>query len=219
MKMKRPYRSGTKNSRRLARDPIVESLPMPKFGERFPIHCDSTTPSSRKLKPSPSLHSRILTDSHTSKTTMKIVLPFLLLAVASATYFELDSSPTCPNSGLVLDVAMTCSSSGKTACNFGDTATVTGYLSVPSSGMSDYVTLKNKACFMGVQSSYTCENHNEDVSLCSLFNLGQYGCPAAGNYTLDGTFTVPTYNGTMDLGSFWWSKYLAGHRKVLFACT
>ena len=129
-----------------------------------------------------------------------------ILSVASATYFELDSTPTCSNSGLELDITLTCASSGTSECTYGDTATVTGTMVIPEGGMSEMVKLSNKACFMGIKSSVTCQDYDVETSLCGLFDLEQYGCPDAGEYDLDGEFTFPEDSGDVDLGSFWWSK-------------
>jgi hypothetical protein len=141
---------------------------------------------------------------------MKSFLQLVLLSVisiASATYFELDSSPTCGSKGLKFNITLDCSSTGTNKCNFGDTATITGNLVVPSGGMSDEVQLTNKACFMGIQSKSTCQTYAVNTSLCTLFNLGQYGCPDAGEYALDGSFTLPASSGNVQLDRLWFSKY------------
>lgn len=135
-------------------------------------------------------------------------LAFLTLITAvSATYFELDSAPSCGNSGLALDVQLTCSSSGSSQCSYGDTVTVTGTMVIPEGGISDTVMVANNACFMGIRSSATCQSYDFETSLCSLFDLEQQGCPEAGEYVLDGEFVFPENTGDVDLGSFWWSKW------------
>ncbi|GKY90389.1 hypothetical protein MPSEU_000012900 [Mayamaea pseudoterrestris] len=146
---------------------------------------------------------------------MKTSLTLLsILSLASATYFELDGSPSCGSSGLEFDIDLVCSSSGSNDCSYGDTATVSGTMVIPEGGISDMVSLKNKACFMGIQSSVTCQSYDFEASLCGLFDLEQYGCPAAGEYTLDGEFDFPEDSGDVDLGSFWWNTYITVYTTV-----
>jgi hypothetical protein len=136
---------------------------------------------------------------------MKTLLLSLLLGSASATYFVLETNPDCGDSGLAFDVDLSCASSGSSVCTFGDTATITGTMTVPETGAGNIVSLHNEACFMGIRTSYTCQEYDFETSLCGMFDLEQYGCPDAGEYDIEGDFSFPQNSGEVNLGGFWWS--------------
>jgi hypothetical protein len=91
---------------------------------------------------------------------------------------------------------------GSPYCMAGDTAYVTGTISIPQTGLYGY-DMKNRVCVYGKDWGWlTCKELDlEGASFCSLFGLMAYGCPEAGQFEVTTSFNLPAQGEGYDLAS------------------
>jgi hypothetical protein len=114
---------------------------------------------------------------------------FFRIAEAS-TAFSIHSDPTCTNGLSMSNVQMVCdddSSGGSSTCFLGDSAHVTGTLSIPDSGLFGN-SMTTQACLYGF---YPCHQLETNGDFCDTFGLSSYGCPTTGEFSVEKTFKLP----------------------------
>lgn len=89
---------------------------------------------------------------------------------------------------------------GSSTCIAGDTAYITGTLSIPESGLYGY-DMKNRVCLYGQDWGWlTCKEFDvEGASFCSMFGLMAYGCPETGQFQITTSFNLPAQGEGYDL--------------------
>jgi hypothetical protein len=115
---------------------------------------------------------------------------FLPTNTDAATAFQIHSDPTCTNGLSLTNVKMVCTdeeSGGSSTCVFGDSAHVSGTLSIPDSGLFGN-SMTSKACLYG---AYPCRELQTNGDFCETFGLSEYGCPTTGEYSIEKTFDLP----------------------------
>ena len=129
------------------------------------------------------------------RPTIKNALLLLLLPTrAASTGFQLHSDPTCSNGLAFTDVTVACSDDsqgGSSVCQFGESAHVSGSLTIPDTGLFGS-SISAKACLYGM---YPCRTLQADGDFCSTFGLEQYGCPTSGTYAAESTVDIPAAEG------------------------
>jgi hypothetical protein len=124
---------------------------------------------------------------------------FIPTDVDAATAFQIHSDPTCTNGLSLTNVKMVCTdedSGGSSTCVFGDSAHVSGTLSIPDSGLFGK-SMTSKACLYG---AYPCRELQTNGDFCETFGLSEYGCPTTGEYSIEKTFDLPGDQG-LSLGT------------------
>jgi hypothetical protein len=144
--------------------------------------------------------------SFTMNRTRRVAAASVLFGVAflptnadAATAFQIHSDPTCTNGLSLTNVKMVCTdedSGGSSTCVFGDSAHVSGTLSIPDSGLFGK-SMTSKACLYG---AYPCRELQTNGDFCETFGLSQYGCPTTGEYSIEKTFDLPGDQG-LSLGT------------------
>jgi hypothetical protein len=102
---------------------------------------------------------------------------------------------------------------GTSTCVAGDTAYITGTLSIPESGLYGY-DMKNRVCLYGQDWGWlTCKEFDvEGASFCSMFGLMAYGCPETGQFQITTSFNLPAQGEGYDLAGGGTSTHVAGSR-------
>jgi hypothetical protein len=126
----------------------------------------------------------------TSRILFLLVGLQLLQVAESSTAFAVHSDPTCTNGLSLTNVQMLCDdekSGGSSTCSLGDTAHVTGTLSIPDTGLFGN-SMTTQACLYGF---YPCRELATNDDFCNTFELVSYGCPTSGEFALEKTIQLP----------------------------
>lgn len=104
-------------------------------------------------------------------------------------------------------------------CYFGDTLYVEGTVGLATDLHSQYMCVKTKACFMGV--NFICKTYNKKINVCGdlgLVSMDGTTCPNKANYYFDAKVQLPG-QGDLTLGSGKYSRHIQCARSTLLSST
>lgn len=140
------------------------------------------------------------------KSIALALLGLLPAAVAEVTHtgFEIRDDPRCTNGlGLEIDTLLCDDGTGATGtCDLGETAYMTGRLTIGNAGLFQRAIITSRACVFGLNwGDLTCNYYEFEADLCSVLGIYEtYGeCPDDGEWDVESSFNLPGF-GNMHLG-------------------